>query len=199
MEYYDAAMSTGLGGGNATVGMEGFLWKATSYSNELVKDIIHLKWNGYLSDSKQQDARTSFANLDKFITARQAEGMIRGHNCSVKIQSDGCGKQYKSGTHLKTCILLSCAKSVVIDWMVTCAHHGKSLVDALAGQDKYDLRCCLIDGTLDNASVDCLGKGVSEACKLQTTQLNQTNQWTPQRQHKAQEVSRVPVHPQIPL
>jgi hypothetical protein len=56
-------------------------------------------------------------------------------------------------------------RSTPINWMVTCAHHGKSLVDALAGRDKYDLRCCLIDGTLNNAAVDCYGIGLSEACK----------------------------------
>ena len=35
MEYNDSAMSTGLGGGNSTVGMEGFLWKTVGSNGSL--------------------------------------------------------------------------------------------------------------------------------------------------------------------
>jgi hypothetical protein len=179
MEYNNAAMSTGMGGGNATVGMEGFLWKICGYryENEEEKKFVEMHWKGYLADSKQQDARTSYVNLDKFIVNMKAKGYLKGHNCSVNIQSDGCGKQYKSFTHLKTCITLANSRSTPINWMVTCAHHGKSLVNALAGRDKYDLRCCLIDGTLNNAAVDCYGIGLSKACKC-CDRLNSITQIT---------------------
>jgi hypothetical protein len=51
-----------------------------------------------------------------------------------------------------------------VDWMVTCAHQGKNLVDALAGRDKFDLRNGYIWG-IDSAQRDANGKQLRETAK----------------------------------
>ena len=70
-------MSTGLGEGNPTIGMEGFLLemmgKATveGLHRELGKNRVQLHWKGFLSDWKQQDSKMSYCNLFKFIKYMQ--------------------------------------------------------------------------------------------------------------------------------
>jgi hypothetical protein len=60
--------------------------------------------------------------------------------------------------------MLSTEFGIAINWMVTAPHHGKNLVDALAGRDKYDLSNGLIKG-LDCLMVDADGNKISEAEK----------------------------------
>ena len=159
MEYNDSAMSTGLGGGNANLGMEGLLYKIQADG----KVVVH--WHAFLGDGKQQDCRTSYVNSCKLIRKLQEKGYLqRGGNSVLYIQSDGCGKQYKCATSIKMCSMLAEHFGIAINWMVTCAHHGKCLVDALAGKDKYDLSNGLIKG-LDSAMIDENGNPISEADK----------------------------------
>jgi hypothetical protein len=54
-------------------------------------------------------------------------------------KSDGCKKQYKGANAITMGLWLSKKFAIPIDLMITCAHHGKCLVDALAGVDKHDL------------------------------------------------------------
>ena len=48
--------------------------------------------------------------------------------------------------------------------MINCAHHGKCLVDALAGRDKYDLKIGYIEG-IDSAKRDEFNKKILECVK----------------------------------
>jgi hypothetical protein len=100
-------------------------------------------------------------------------GYLLGPNSVLYITSDGCVKQYKSSTNIKLCQEAAKMHRIAIDWMVTCAHHGKNLVDTLAGRDKYNLRCGLIHG-MSSAQVDELGNRLSEAEKC-CKRLNEKN------------------------
>ena len=162
MAHNNEAMSVGIGGGQATVGMEGYLLeKAQSKEEEEItmddgtkvrlKKLdgngkeFELTWPGFLSDWKQQDARTSFANAFKLIKKLQAEGYLPPNSGAVLyIKSDGCPAQYKCAVALYLVGLLAKAFGIQIDYMVTAAHHGKSLVDAIAGKDKYEIGNALI-------------------------------------------------------
>ena len=82
-----------MGGGQRNIGMEGFLVK---YYNAR-DDTVETHWLGYLSDEKQQDARTSFCNTRLFI--REAiKGGVLAKGSTLWVQSDGCSEQDKSGT-----------------------------------------------------------------------------------------------------
>jgi len=159
-EYNYSAMSTGMGGGNANVGMEGFFYQVKEGENEM-----RYHWHGYLSDEKQQDARTSYVNADRFISHQQTLGRLgQGTRSTLYLQNDGCVKQYKSGTALYMTYHLSNAHGININCSITCAHHGKSTVDALAGGDKHFLRNGYIRG-IDSTMVDESWNVMSEAKK----------------------------------
>ena len=97
--YNNTTQSGGMGGSERNIGMEGFLYEI--YNERTGK--IERHWHGYLSDHKQQDARTSFANTDKFIRMMKLKGYLpRGS--TLWIQSDGANKQYKCGNALQLCI-----------------------------------------------------------------------------------------------
>ena len=53
---------------------------------------------------------------------------------------------------------------IIIDIMINCAHHGKCLVDALAGRDKRDLSLGHIDG-IESAQKNANGKRILETDK----------------------------------
>ena len=105
-EYNHSAMSTGMGGGNPTIGMEGFLYHHRNQNNGNNDVEIQMKWFSYLSDWKTQDAHTSYNNLFKFITHLQKNlGLLPRHSelppglkkSVLYIRSDGCANQYKCG------------------------------------------------------------------------------------------------------
>lgn len=162
VEYNGASMGSGMGGGYGNVGMEGFY---SCYRKNGDGDVTW-HWNGYLSDEKQQDARTSYANAIKFITYLQDEcGLLpRGGTAVLYIRSDGCPCQYKSATAIMMCIWLSVHFAIEIDWMITAPNHGKNSVDALAGKDKAHLQNGYLFG-ICNAARDAADKLLSEATK----------------------------------
>jgi hypothetical protein len=157
--YNNETQSGGMGGNVRNVGSEGFYYV---YRNPATNDIEE-HWHSYLSDFKQQDARTSFANTDKFILMMKAKGLLH-EGSTLWIQSDGCAKQYKSGTNMWLCWHLSRKYHINIDWFITCAGHGKSVVDPLAGTDKR----WIFGGyahSIDSAKFDESHKWISEAHK----------------------------------
>ena len=158
VECNNEAMTAGMGGGKSSVGMEGFLYNLKDKES----GDIELNWMGYLSDWKQQDSRTSFLNLHKFILKMREERKLVQPNSTLYVRSDGCPAQYKCGTALQLVQLLADRFNIQIDWMVTAPHHGKNLVDAIAGRDKYDLCNGFIRG-LDDAQRDEFFKALSEA------------------------------------
>jgi hypothetical protein len=164
-EYNKTPMSRGLGGGQGDFGMEGILYHCMGEDQT-----VQMHWHAFLSEEKQQDARTSYANSCKFFECIQNEKKLlpRGGNSCVYIKSDGCPKQYKCANSVKMNCLLADRFGFQVDWMVNCAHHGKCLVDALAGRDKYDLRNGYIYG-IDSAQRDHNGIAIKEtdkACKF---------------------------------
>jgi phosphatidylserine/phosphatidylglycerophosphate/cardiolipin synthase-like enzyme len=56
---------------------------------------------------------------------------------------------------------------VEIDWLINTPHHGKCLVNAIAGRDKYDLCYAMIRG-MDSAQRDEFFKLLREAAKVAT-------------------------------
>ena len=256
-EYNDSAMSVGIGGGNKTVGMEGFLlyipkcnlesqslesvpeeaivpeqqpenqqeichpkempgWNTPmvielntvpqtgqepevvqteiptphvddEYFDEPVPDLDLVDFNHYLlpdavvkgdrvlvdsmfmgslSDLVRQDAKTSFANGYRMISILQNQyKLIPKYSGSVLyIRSDGCPKQYKSAAALRMVGILAYIFGIEIDWMICAPHHGKNLVDALAGRDKHDLNNAMIRG-MESAQRDEFFRLLSEAEK----------------------------------
>ncbi len=88
----------------------------------------------------------------------------RGKPNTLYIRSDGSTTQYKSANAVWILTELSRKYGIPVDWMITCAAHGKNLVDALAGRDKFDLRNGFIDGII-NAMRDAAGNCITEATK----------------------------------
>ena len=161
-EYNNSAMSTGMGGGNATVGMEGFLYHHKNAENE-----IEMNWYGFLSDWKQQDSRTSYGNLFKFVKHLKEDlGLLQNKDSVLYIRSDGCAKQYKCANALRLVGWICEIFKIRIDWMITAPHHGKNLVDAIAGKDKHDLANAYIRG-MDPAQRDEFFRMLSEARKAE--------------------------------
>ena len=145
--------------GTPLVGMEGMVVKF----KDPTLDRLALHWFGWLSDEKQQDARTSFVNTAKLIETMQARGYLQpdeGH--VLYIVSDGCAKQYKCANTLQTYNMLADRYRICIDVMITAPYHGKSLVDALAGLDKSVIKAGLRRG-IDCATINDKNEPISQA------------------------------------
>jgi hypothetical protein len=133
------AQSAGMGDKQNT-GMEGITIRYFAngdYTDEESPEVTD--WYVYLSDEKQQDARTSMVNSIDLIEKLQAAPLYllpRGKDAVLYEQSDGCAKQYKCATALWVLSHLSHKYRITINRMVTAPHHGKGSVDALAGVDK---------------------------------------------------------------
>jgi hypothetical protein len=184
MDYNGEAQSTGMGGGNANVGMEGIVHTI------LANGSIETHWHGFLGDGKQQDVRTSYSNTKRLIVKLRKLGYLTGPHSVLYIQSDGCGKQYKCATGLAICSMLATEFNLRINWMVTCAHHGKCLVDALAGRDKHDICNALISG-MDDAMIDEHGDKIGEAqkacnCLMNPKRINGLDGDTKHKRHEGQ-------------
>ncbi len=67
--YNNEAMSAGMGSSTVNVGMQGFLY----YVMDKEGKKVDMSWMGLLSDWREQDARTCFANLYKLIKYFQKE------------------------------------------------------------------------------------------------------------------------------
>ena len=172
-DFDQEAQSQGMGD-KPNTGMEGI---TVCYYKE---GIEIMDWFVYLSDLKQQDARTSHVNTRRLFKKLQAEPfnlLPRNQDAVFYEQCDGCTKQYKSGTALWSMIFLAHEFGISIDRMITAAGHGKGTVDALAGFDKGFIRKCFravkyiwedIDKTsygTASYSVDENGKSVSFAMR----------------------------------
>jgi hypothetical protein len=112
---YDRSTQSGeLGGAQKNIGMEGFLYAIYNHD----KGKVEWHWMGYLSDEKQQDARTSFANTRKFVEMMQRQKYLP-EGATLWVQSDGCGKQYKCGTTVETYSLIAHSYKLQVDYFIT--------------------------------------------------------------------------------
>jgi tRNA(Arg) A34 adenosine deaminase TadA len=124
-----------------------------------------MKRYGCLSDLVQQDAKTSHANLFKFFKMASAKGFLPKHQgCVVYIRSEGCPKQYKCAMAARLMGILGMIFGAEMDPLINAPHHGKCLVDAIAGRDKYDLCNTMIRG-MKSVQRDEFFKLLSEATK----------------------------------
>jgi hypothetical protein len=137
------AQTMGMGDKQNT-GMEGITVRYFANGDYTDDDSPEITdWHVYLSDEKQQDARTSMVNSIDLIKKLQAAPLYllpRGKDAILYEQSDGCAKQYKCATALWVLAHLSHKYRIAINRMVTAPHHGKGSVDALAGVDKNYIR-----------------------------------------------------------
>jgi hypothetical protein len=186
MEFNNLPMGVGMTG-CPTVGVEGMVVRFKGVENkpsvnddeegpeeekrgneeaeQQVREFLH--WLGYLSDEKQQDARTSFSNSAQMLMRMCEMGhLVPNEDEVLYVNTDGCTAQYKCAVTLMTYIWLADIFCIPIDVMITAPYHGKSLVDALAGLDKNFLRKLLIH-CFDSATRDAIGKIISQAgvCK----------------------------------
>jgi hypothetical protein len=95
----------------------------------------------------------------------QEKGYLQPNsNTVLHIQSDGCGRQYKCALGMKVNATLALQYRIAINWIITCTHHGKSLVDAIVRINKYNLCNGMIKG-MSSAMIDYDMKKISEANK----------------------------------
>ena len=166
--YNNSTQSGEMGGAAKNIGMEGYLY---FFRNKDTGE-IETHWFGYLSDDKQQDARTSYANVNKFIKMmREVHGLLTEPNSTLWIQSDGCNKQYKSANHIWLMIVCAQAWNINIDCFVTTPGHGKCLVDSLAGTDKAYCKFGWLS-EIEQARWDETDKQLSEAHNAQKMLLH---------------------------
>lgn len=72
--------------------------------------------------------------------------------------------------------------AIQVDWMITAPHHGKSLVDAIAGKDKYDVMNGFIHG-IGSERMDEFFKKLSESDKV-AEYLNREDRGAYDTKHK---------------
>ena len=164
--YNHTTQTGGLGGNQKNIGMEGFLYYL--YNPETEK--VEMHWHGFVSDEKQQDSRTSFANTEKFVQyirqkfADSDHQYLRVDKDTLWVQSDGCEKQYKSANSCKMNMWISDKYRIEIDWFITPPGHGKCMVDSMAGTDKHFLLKGYLNWNIDPSRTR-FGKWLSEAAK----------------------------------
>ena len=99
MDFDNLPVSVVIGGSIPLVGMEGMVVKF----KDSTLDRLALHWFGWLSDEKQQDARTLFVNTSKLIEKLQTLNCLHPDEDKVLyIVSDGCAKQYKCTNTMQT-------------------------------------------------------------------------------------------------
>ena len=149
-------MSMGPGMNPKQVGMEGMTTKfeATDSGD------TEMHWIGWISDEKEQSARTSYENSRKTILKLKAMGKLTAGGTLYFI-SDGCGKQYRSANAFQTMIWLAMEFDLKVDWSYSAAQHGKNSTDAFAGADKNRVGVILRTNKVDNATRNPDGSPIS--------------------------------------
>ena len=102
-------------------------------------DAVILDFHSFLSDDTTQLASTVFCHMDKLIKQLMASGVL-AKGGRVLSFTDGCAKQYKCANAIFFMSLLASTYGIVVDRGISCAGHGKSLVDAINGVDKNTIQ-----------------------------------------------------------
>ena len=104
--------------GTPVVGMEGMVVKI----KDEINDNQQMHWYGWLSDEKQQDARTSFVNSCKLVDSMKTLNCPRPNQDEILyIVSDGCAKQYKCANAVQSNLHLA---SEQVPNLYRCNDHG---------------------------------------------------------------------------
>jgi hypothetical protein len=94
-----------------------------------------MEMHSHFSDSSRQDSRTTFAHMQVELKYLEDAGIIQKGSTNLE-DTDGCAKQYRSGTSLYLNTLLATTHGIVIDRAVGAPGHGKDEVDGLNAVDK---------------------------------------------------------------
>ena len=99
-----------------------------------------MEFHSHFSDLSRQDAATTTAHMTVLFNHLFREQEIQRGKTIVFDETDGCSKQYRSGTAIYLLSLLSQKYSIVIDRAIGAPGHGKDVVDGLNAVDKSFLR-----------------------------------------------------------
>lgn len=96
-----------------------------------------MEMHSHFSDSSRQDARTTYAHMKVELQYLEDLGILKKDGTGTIVDdTDGCAKQYRSGTALYLNSLLATTHGVIIDRAVGAPGHGKDEVDGLNAVDK---------------------------------------------------------------
>ena len=131
-------------GGNQSLSMEGIAMEYVETSTELnglnnVKGEFH----SFLSDDSDQDAATTAAHTEKFISLLLESNRVMSNKSTIMEDTDGCAKQYRSANSLYLMSAISKKYGIVIDRAVGAPGHGKDIVDGLNAVDKRYLKTAM--------------------------------------------------------
>ena len=145
-------------GGNSShkVGIEGYTVCYCAHYDYAIKLV---DFHSFLSDSSIQEARTVMFHMEKLMNRLRENGKVK-EGSRVLCVTDGCAKQYRSATSLYFLSALSSKLDLIFDRAVCCVGHGKSIVDAINGNDKNVILKCSQKFVQDAADA---GKGEGKA------------------------------------
>ena len=91
-----------------------------------------MEMHSHFSDSSRQDARTTYAHMKVELQYLEDLGILKKDGTGTIVDdTDGCAKQYRSGTALYLNSLLATTHGVIIDRAVGAPGHRKYEVDGL--------------------------------------------------------------------
>ena len=122
-------------GDQTTTSMEGAYCQFVDPAKQ--EEGIRTEFNCYVSDDKQQDSRTSFANTVFLIKQAREKGLIPPEGEQTLYECmDGCGKQYRCANSIYLMSVVSNLYKISCNRMTSPPGHGKSQVDAANGRGK---------------------------------------------------------------
>jgi hypothetical protein len=125
-------------GGCVSLHIEG---SSLRYFTEASPDVLEviMETHSHFSDCSRQDARTVFQNMKTLIEYLQSDGKLQADSFMLD-HTDGCSKQYRSGTAMYLLSVTAVAYGITIDRAVGAPGHGKDEVDGLNATDKRFLK-----------------------------------------------------------
>jgi hypothetical protein len=136
------------------------------YLDALGKCIMEM--HSHFSDLSRQDARTTFSHMNVEIK-HYKEREIIGENSIVFDDTDGCSKQYRSGTALFLLTLLAVTHGVIIDRAVGAPGHGKDEVDGLNAVDKQFIAKKMSQATMPEDNDDDTTQRINPEAMVETS------------------------------
>ena len=95
-----------------------------------------IKFHSHFSDDCRQDATSTHANMDALIKHLKLSGRLKEEISVMFDGTDGCAKQYRSGTALFLLSLHAAMHRIVIDRAIGAPGHGKDIIDGLNATEK---------------------------------------------------------------